>query len=197
LANESLDELLGVLESAATGLAGVSKKRMFGCDGLFASGNIFGLVWKQGRIGVRLPNEIAYAEAMKMPGSSPWVAGTMTMSHWVLLPDTFHTDGARLGAWVRRAHALAQSAPKRGSAPRAEALKPIVKRPVAPPAKRLAGPKPAASKAAAPPRPAKKPAAPAKAPAPAKKPAAKKPAAKKPAAKKPTPPKTPKKAAKK
>lgn len=194
MANESLDELLLVLESAATGLAGVSKKRMFGCDGLFASGNIFGLVWKQGRIGVRLPNEIAYAEAMKMPGSSPWVAGTMTMSHWVLLPEAFHADGGRMGAWVRRAHALAQSAPKRGSAPRAEALKPIVKRPTAPPAKRLAAPKKAApTKApAAPPR--KAPAAvPPRAPAAARAPAP----TKKAGAKKPAPAKTPKKTAKK
>src|ERR1700733_2478753 len=86
VANESLEELLIVLETAAKGLTGVTNKRMFGCDGLFANGNIFGLVWKHGRIGVRLPNEIAYAEAMKMPGSSPWIAGTMTMSHWVLVP---------------------------------------------------------------------------------------------------------------
>lgn len=150
MADVSLDELAAVLDAAANGLAGVSKKRMFGCDGLFASGNIFGLVWKLGRIGVRLPNEIAYAEAMKMPGASPWVAGTMTMSHWVLLPAVMHGDGLRLGAWVRRAHALAQTASKKGPA-RVEAAKPTVKRAIAAPAKVAAAPKkkPAPKKAAA------------------------------------------------
>ncbi len=157
MANESLDELLAVLEAAAQGLGGVSKKRMFGCDGLFAGSNIFGLVWKHGRVGVRLPNEIAYAEAMKMPGSSPWVAGTMTMSHWVLLPDALHTDGPRLGAWVRRAHALASTATKRPGAPRSEAPKPIVKRPIAAPAKVVAK-KPSVRKPAAPAKVAKTPA---------------------------------------
>jgi TfoX/Sxy family transcriptional regulator of competence genes len=155
LANESLDELVVVLEAAAQGLGGVSKKRMFGCDGLFAGSNIFGLVWKHGRIGVRLPNEIAYAEAMKMPGSSPWVAGTMTMSHWVLLPDALHTDGARLGAWVRRAHALASSAPKKAGAARSDAPKVVAKRPAAAPAKVVAAPKKATKAPARP--PAKKP----------------------------------------
>ncbi len=123
MANESLDGLLAALEAAAHGLATVSRKRMFGCEGMFAGGNVFGLVWKAGRIGVRLPNEIAYAEAMKMPGSSPWVAGTMTMSHWVLLPEAMHADGTRLGAWVRRAHALAQAPAKRGAPLRSEAPK--------------------------------------------------------------------------
>lgn len=141
--DESLAQLLVALETAAHGLGGVSKKRMFGCDGLFASGNIFGLVWKHGRIGVRLPNEIAYAEAMKMTGSSPWVAGTMTMSHWVLLPEAFHGDGLRLGAWVRRAHALAHSAPKKGSASKSDAPKPTTKRPSAAPAKIVEAKKPA------------------------------------------------------
>ena len=158
MANESLEELLAVLETAAKGLTGVTNKRMFGCDGLFANGNIFGLVWKHGRIGVRLPNEIAYAEAMKMPGSSPWIAGTMTMSHWVLVPDGMHVDPIRLGAWVRRAHALALHAPKKG-APRAEAAKPAVKRPVAPPAKWVAAPKKVAAKKAAPKKAAPKKAA--------------------------------------
>jgi TfoX/Sxy family transcriptional regulator of competence genes len=124
VANESLEELGAALDRAAAGLMGVTKKRMFGCDGLFANGNVFGLVWKEGRIGVRLPNEIAYAEAMKMPGSSPWQAGTMTMSHWVLVPEVFHADASRLGAWVRRAHALAYSAPKRPVAAAAKVLKP-------------------------------------------------------------------------
>ena len=154
MADQSLEELLGVLETAAQGLFGVSRKRMFGCEGLFASGNIFGLVWKHGRIGVRLPNEIAYAEAMKMPGASPWIAGTMAMSHWVLVPEGLHEDRGRLTAWVRRAHALAQNAaPRRASAARNDAPKTAVKRPNPAPAKPVsvsgkASPKPVKKAAA-------------------------------------------------
>jgi TfoX/Sxy family transcriptional regulator of competence genes len=159
--NEGLEILLAKLEGAATGLSGVTKKRMFGCDGLFANGNIFGLVWKEGRIGVRLPNEIAYAEAMKMPGSSPWRAGTMTMSHWVLVPPGMHDDAMRLTAWVRRAHALALNAPKGRQAP-AEP-KAAVKKAPAPPAKILAVKAAKPAKKAAPKRTAAKRPAPKKA----------------------------------
>ena len=144
MANESLDDLLAALETAASGLPGVTKKRMFGCDGLFANANIFGLIWKEGRIGIRLPNEIAYAEAMKMPGSSPWKAGTMTMSHWVLVPEALHADASRLSAWVRRAHALAVNASGSGKAVKpAEKAKPA-------PAKVTKLAKPAVKKAPAP-----------------------------------------------
>jgi TfoX/Sxy family transcriptional regulator of competence genes len=140
---DSLEELGFALDKAAEGLGGVTKKRMFGCDGLFANGNVFGLIWKEGRIGVRLPNEIAYAEAMKMPGASPWKAGTMTMSHWVLVPEAMHRDPNRLGAWVRRAHALAFSAPKRLPVPGAPLAKPPAKTAARP------APKPAPKKARA------------------------------------------------
>jgi hypothetical protein len=55
----------------------------------------------------------------------------MTMSHWVLVPEALHVDANRLCAWVRRAHALAFSAPKRLPAPKA-APAPAPKRVAAP-----------------------------------------------------------------
>jgi hypothetical protein len=132
VADVSLEVLRETLEGVASGLSGVTRDRVLGCDGLCAGGSAFAVVWRDGRIGVRLPNEIAWAEAMKMPGSSPLRAGTMSMNEWALVPEALHRDSARLGAWVRRAHALALNAARAGRMP----TRPPVRkaRPAAPPA---------------------------------------------------------------
>ena len=106
----SLSGLLARLEETARDLPGVSHKRMFGCDALFASGSIFALVWKLGRIGVRLPVPELYSALMDRKGSAPWKAGDMTMAHWVLVPEGFHDQPRVLGEWVKWAHGLALGA---------------------------------------------------------------------------------------
>jgi len=85
----------------------VTWRRMFGCQGVFASGQIFGLIWKAGRIGLRLPEPTAFEELMASEGAAPWTAGTKTMSNWVLVPEAFHSDPDPLRAWAERAHHLA------------------------------------------------------------------------------------------
>ena len=80
---------------------------MFGCDGFFAAGRIYALVWKEGRIGLKLVDRDSYEEAMIMKGSDPWTAGTRTMSNWVLLPGGFESDPSELETWVERAYAQA------------------------------------------------------------------------------------------
>jgi hypothetical protein len=37
----------------------------------------------------------------------------MTMSHWVLVPESFHKKPTDLAKWVKRAHALALKAEKK------------------------------------------------------------------------------------
>lgn len=105
-------ELEERINDAADGLKSVVGKRMFGCHALFAKDAVFGLVWKEGRIGVRLPEEATFDELMSQKGSAPWKAGGMTMSHWVLVPEPMHDDDRSLAKWVAKAHALALSAPK-------------------------------------------------------------------------------------
>jgi TfoX/Sxy family transcriptional regulator of competence genes len=102
-----LSHLRVLLEDASESLGGVTQRRMFGCDGFFARDNIYGLVWKAGRIGLRLPDAAAFGELASEDGAEPWRAGTMTMSHWLLVPEAFHDDTELLGTWVARAHALA------------------------------------------------------------------------------------------
>ena len=104
-----------LLNEAAGGLGKVVAKKMFGCHGLFANESIFALVWKEGRIGVRLPDAPTFAALMSLKGAAPWKAGPMTMSHWVLVPAHMHADDGSLEAlssWVVKAHGLAMSLPK-------------------------------------------------------------------------------------
>ncbi len=85
---------------------------MFGCDAVFADSTIFGLIWKAGRIGIKLPDEAEFGSLMSMKGSAPWKAGKMSMSQWVLVPEEFHSDKRKLGAWAKKAHRLAVLNPK-------------------------------------------------------------------------------------
>lgn len=101
---EVLEKLQEALEAAADGLSKVTGKKMFGCQALWAKDAVFGLVWKEGRIGVRLPDEESYEQLMALKGASPWKAGKMTMSHWVLVPETMHKEKAKLQKWVEAAH---------------------------------------------------------------------------------------------
>ena len=71
--------LFELLEEAAAPLPGVRHRRMFGCDALFAEDNIFAIVWKAGRIALKLPDKTAYDELMARPGSDTWKAGEKVM----------------------------------------------------------------------------------------------------------------------
>lgn len=125
--------LLELLETATAGLPGVHKKRMFGCDALFADAEIFALVWKTGRIGVKLTDPADYLTLLELPGAEQWHAGSKAMSHWVLAPEELHDDPPALTPWIRRAHdqATARAAmPARKPAAR-PASKPTASKPTA------------------------------------------------------------------
>lgn len=101
----NLVALQDVLSQASADLPHLSSRRVFGCYGLFASGLIFALIWKAGRIGLKLPTPTSFEQLMALPGAEPWKAGNKTMSQWVLVPEAFHTDAKLLKKWVHRAHA--------------------------------------------------------------------------------------------
>jgi TfoX/Sxy family transcriptional regulator of competence genes len=103
-----LQQLRVILLKAASGLPELVEKRMFGCAALFTKGNIFALVWKHGRLGVRLPDQAQYDELMAKEGAEPWQPGPQ-MAHWVLVPSELHGNMDELSGWVKRAHALAQA----------------------------------------------------------------------------------------
>ncbi|MBU8900194.1 TfoX/Sxy family protein [Corallococcus sp. M34] len=125
--------LTELLEEASQRLPAVSRRRMFGCDALFANDTIYALVWKTGRIGLRFPEATAFEELMGRPGSDPWMAGPKTMSHWVLVPESFHDETEELTRWVRRAHALALA---NAGAPKTPARKKTAKKEARPAAKK-------------------------------------------------------------
>lgn len=103
-------ELENTLNSMAKELPKVTGKKMFGCHAVWANGNVFALIWKTGRIGVKLPEADLYEKLLSKPGAEPWKAGAMTMSHWVLVPEDFHTKKKDLHVWVVKAHLLALNA---------------------------------------------------------------------------------------
>jgi TfoX/Sxy family transcriptional regulator of competence genes len=125
------DHLLEQFENNVRGLAGVTRKKMFGCEAFFRDGTIFGLIWKEGRIGLKFPGT-AYDVASQLKGSDPWSpGGEMTMKRWVLLPESLHDDDDGLKTWIRRAHeeAPAKAAPaKKKASPAKKTSKPAPKK---------------------------------------------------------------------
>jgi TfoX/Sxy family transcriptional regulator of competence genes len=110
---EELTKLRALLDGALAGLENVVPKRLFGCDGWFVQGNIFALVWKEGRLGFRLSDPELQAEALAFKGAGPWSVGRQEMKHWVLVPLAWHREPAKLRAWGRKAHALAHARPEK------------------------------------------------------------------------------------
>jgi TfoX/Sxy family transcriptional regulator of competence genes len=110
---DRIEELETRTNLAAEGLPNVTARNMFGCHALFADGNVFGLVWKGGRIGVRLPDDSTYNKLMSQTGAAPWKAGKMTMKHWVFVPEGMHQNRASLRKWLKIGHGLAMQAKPR------------------------------------------------------------------------------------
>lgn len=113
--SQELTRLKALLDGALAGLDSVVPKRLFGCDGWFARGNIFALVWKDGRVGLRLSEAELLTEALSLEGAGPWLQGGKPVRHWALLPKTWAAEPAKLRAWGRRAHALALARPERSA----------------------------------------------------------------------------------
>lgn len=104
MSKEIIPALEKLLASATESLPQVSSRKMFGCHALWAKDNVFALVWKQGRIALKLPDEGSYQALISMAGAGPWKAGPMQMAHWVLVPESFHSKAAELRKWAAQAH---------------------------------------------------------------------------------------------
>jgi TfoX/Sxy family transcriptional regulator of competence genes len=127
---EEMTRLKATFDGAMAGLKDVEPKKLFGCDGYFVNGNIFGLVWKEGRLGLRLTDAELQAEVLELSGASVWKAGPMIMRHWVLVPPDWHRKPALLKQWSRSAYALALERPEKVAVtrkkPAAKQVKPAV-----------------------------------------------------------------------
>ncbi len=104
MANDLLDNLQQNLTIATENLPMVTDKKMFGCYALWAKDNVFALVWKHGRIALKLPDEASFEALMATEGAEPWKAGPMKMAHWILVPESFHRKSADLKKWAALAH---------------------------------------------------------------------------------------------
>ena len=124
---EEMTRLKATFDGAMAGLKGVEPKMLFGCDGYFVNGNIFGLVWKEGRLGLRLTDAELQAEVLELAGANVWKAGPMIMRHWVLLPPAWHKKPALLKEWSKVAYELALERPEKVAVTRKSAVAKKVK----------------------------------------------------------------------
>ncbi len=122
---DEMTRLKATFDGAMAGLDAVEPKRLFGCDGYFVNGNIFGLVWKEGRLGLRLTDEAKQLEVLGLAGADPWKAGPMIMKHWVLVPMDWHRKPSVLKQWARLAFELALERPEKTAVTRKLGIKKI------------------------------------------------------------------------
>ncbi len=115
-------ELQNKLEATTKDLSKVTSKKMFGCHALWANDNVFALVWKHGRIGVKLPIETEYETLLNVSGAEPWKTGPMKMAHWVLVPESFHNKTTELKKWTTTAHALCSKLEKKSSTKKSKSV---------------------------------------------------------------------------
>lgn len=96
--------LRATLDSAVEDLADIGWKRMFGCDAVFHDDTIFGLVWKEGRIGLKFTDGEEFESRMALEGSDRWGPGGRMTKHWILISETIATDAKLLKEWARISH---------------------------------------------------------------------------------------------
>lgn len=100
----SFPYLIELVEASTAGLKDISLRRLFGCDAFFVGEHIFVLLWKDGRIGVKLRDAGAHARLLALPGAEPWRMGPKVAAHWVLVPEEMHDDSEALTPWIREAY---------------------------------------------------------------------------------------------
>lgn len=100
----SFPYLIELVEASTAGLKDISLRRLFGCDAFFVGEHIFVLLWKDGRIGVKLRDAGAHARLLALPGAEPWRMGGKVAANWVLVPEEMHDDSEALTPWIREAY---------------------------------------------------------------------------------------------
>jgi hypothetical protein len=103
---EHLKALEALLDSASRHLADVSTKRLFGYHALYRADAVFALVWKSGRIGMKIADPKRHQELMAIAGAEPWIAHAV-MTQWALGPEHFHENVRLKSKWLMTAHCLA------------------------------------------------------------------------------------------
>lgn len=111
-----LSRLKALFDGALAGLAEVEAKRLFGCDGYFVRGNLFALLWREGRrLGLRLDDQ---AELGAVAGCERWSPNGRGVRRWLLLPPAWHAQPALLKGWCRRAWLGAKERPEQSAVTR-------------------------------------------------------------------------------
>jgi TfoX/Sxy family transcriptional regulator of competence genes len=98
-------EILRVaLNEVVDGLTDIGWKHMFGCGVVFRNGTIFGLIWKDGRIGLKFVDATEFESRMATDGSDRWCPSGWMTKHWILVSKAVASDAQTLKEWAESSH---------------------------------------------------------------------------------------------
>lgn len=78
----------------------VDTGKFFGLDVLKVRGKTFAMIWKEGRIGVKVLNKKTNSMLASTVDASHWVTSGRTMAQWVLAPHEYNDDIVSLKKWL-------------------------------------------------------------------------------------------------
>jgi len=78
----------------------VTVGKFFGLDVLRVRGETFAMIWKEGRVGVKILNEEINKKLVATENASYWVTSGKTMAQWVLAPYDYNEDILSLRKWL-------------------------------------------------------------------------------------------------
>jgi len=78
----------------------VQTGKFFGLDVLKFRDRTFSMIWKEGRVGVKILDKELNQKLALTKGANHWVTSGKTMSQWVLAPHEFNEDIISLKKWL-------------------------------------------------------------------------------------------------
>ena len=97
-------DMLTLLEESIEDLPQVERGRFFGLNVLTVQGEMFAMVWKNGRIGLRFRDTALNDQVLELEGSEHWVTGGRAMRQWILMVDDFVDDSDKMNYYLESAY---------------------------------------------------------------------------------------------
>ncbi|MBL1294618.1 MAG: hypothetical protein COB61_012220 [Thiotrichales bacterium] len=97
-------DLFDMIAKEMAEYSAIGTGKFFGLDVLKVQGETFAMVWKEGRVGVKILNKELNAKLVSTKEANHWVTSGKTMSQWVLAPYEYNEDITALKKWLLLAY---------------------------------------------------------------------------------------------
>ncbi len=97
-------DLFDMIAKEMAEYSAIGTGNFFGLDVLKVQGETFAMVWKEGRVGVKILNKELNAKLVSTKEANHWVTSGKTMSQWVLAPYEYNEDITALKKWLLLAY---------------------------------------------------------------------------------------------